>query len=76
MIRVNLRTCKAFSQLLKKAITELVDWQHEISQVKECGWVIPLPANTPRFITPVHQHPGQDTSHRFKQQSSSPPLIL
>lgn len=37
MIRVNLRTCKAFNQSLKKAVTKLLIWQHEVSQVKE--WV-------------------------------------
>lgn len=37
MIRVNLRTCKAFNQLLKKAVTKLLVWQDKISQLKE--WV-------------------------------------
>lgn len=37
MISVNLRTCKTFNQLLKKAVTKLLIWQHEFSQVKE--WV-------------------------------------
>lgn len=35
MTRVNLRTYKAFNQLVKKAVIKLLIWQYEVSQVEE-----------------------------------------